>query len=59
MVREGQKWPKCTSTSPVLIINDKKTTFGGVKILTYFFTQNVPEKENIQMIEIMLRNLIS
>ena len=42
MVREGQKWPKCTSTSPVLIINDKKRTFGGVKILTYFFTRNVP-----------------
>ena len=42
MVQEGQKWPKCTSTSPVLIIDDKKTTFGGVKILTYFFTRNVP-----------------
>ena len=26
----------------MLIIDDKKTTFGGVKILTYFFTRNVP-----------------
>ena len=43
MVREGQKWPKCTSTITVLIINDKKTTFRGVKILTYFFTRNVPK----------------
>ena len=38
----AQKWPKCTCTSPVLIINDKKTTFGWVNILTYFFTRNVP-----------------
>ena len=30
------------SASPVLITNDKKTTFGGVKIFTYFFTRNVP-----------------
>ena len=29
MVQGGQNWPKCTCTSPVLIINDKKTTFGG------------------------------
>ena len=42
MVPGGQKWPKCTCTSPVLIINDKKTTFGRVNILTYFFTRNVP-----------------
>ena len=39
----AQKWPKCTCTSPVLIINDKKTTFGWVNILTYFFTRNVPK----------------
>ena len=43
MVPGGQKWPKCTCTSPVLIINDKKTTFGWVNILTYFFTRNVPK----------------
>ena len=42
MVQGGQKWLKCTCTSPVLIINDKKTTFGGMNILTYFFTRNVP-----------------
>ena len=42
MVPGGQKWPKCTCTSPVLMINDKKTTFGRVNILTYFFTRNVP-----------------
>ena len=39
----AQKWPKCTCTSPVLIINDKKTTFGWVNILTYFFTRNAPK----------------
>ena len=42
MVPGAQKWLKCTCTSPVLIINDKKTTFGWVNILTYFFTRNVP-----------------
>ena len=42
MVQGGQKWPKFTCTSPVLIINDKKTTFRGMNILTYFFTRNVP-----------------
>ena len=26
----------------MLIINDKKTTFKGVNILTYFFTRNAP-----------------
>ena len=45
MVPGGQKWPKCTCTSPVLIINDKKTTFGRVNILTYFFTRNVPDEK--------------
>ena len=42
MVQGGQNWPKCTCTSPMLIINDKKTTFKGVNILTYFFTRNAP-----------------
>ena len=42
MVQGGQKWPKCTCTSPVLIINDNKTNFGRMNILTYFFTRNVP-----------------
>ena len=45
MVPGGQKWPKCTCTSPVLIINDKKTIFGRVNILTHFFTRNVPWME--------------
>ena len=48
MVQGGQKWLKCTCTSPVLIINDKKTTFGGMNILTYFFTRNVPNMDSIQ-----------
>ena len=32
----------------MLIINDKKTTFKGVNILTYFFTRNAP---NISLLD--------
>ena len=47
-VRGGQKWPKCTCTSPILIITDKKVTFAWVNILTYFFTRNAPHVESVQ-----------
>ena len=41
-VRGSQKWPKCIPSSPIMIINAKKAISGGSKILTYFFTRNVP-----------------
>ena len=45
MVQGGQNWPKCICSSPLLIINDKKMTFGGKNILTYFFTRSAPSVE--------------
>ena len=42
MVPGGQKWPKCTCTSPTLIVRVKKKIKTGVNILTYFSTGNVP-----------------
>ena len=41
-VRGSQKWPKCIPSSPIMIMNAKKAISGGSKILTYFFTRNVP-----------------
>ena len=41
-VRGGQKWPKCIPSSPMMLVNAKKAISGGSKILTYFFTRNVP-----------------
>ena len=48
-VRGGQKWPKCIPLSPIMIVNAKKNISGGSKILTYFFTRNVPSTLGMTM----------
>ena len=50
-VRGSQKWPKCIPSSPIMIINAKKAISGGSKILTYFFTRNVPISASKKMQE--------
>ena len=47
-VRGGQKFPKCIPSSPIMIINAKKAISGGSKILTYFFTRNIPLSTSLQ-----------
>ena len=39
MVWEGQKWPKCTYTSPVLIINEKKNFQRGENFDLFFHSE--------------------
>ena len=36
-VRGSQKWPKCIPSSPIMIINAKKSHFRGVKNFDLFF----------------------
>ena len=44
MVQGGQKWPKCTCTSPMLIINDKKRLSRGW-IFWPIFSLEMPQGE--------------